>query len=84
MLGKIEGRGDRDDRVWDVIWHHRLNGHEFEEAPGVGDGQGSVGSQRVRHSWATELRLSVSQVFISYNTVVSKHRSSVKVSMQII
>ena len=22
-------------------WHHRLNGHEFEQAPGVGDGQGS-------------------------------------------
>ena len=19
-------------------WHHRLNGHEFEEVPGVGDG----------------------------------------------
>ena len=25
-----------------VGWHHRLNGHEFEEAPGVGDGQGSL------------------------------------------
>ena len=24
-----------------VAWHHRLNGHEFEQAPGVGDGQGS-------------------------------------------
>ena len=21
-------------------WHHRLDGHEFEQAPGVGDGQG--------------------------------------------
>ena len=20
-------------------WHHRLNGREFEQAPGVGDGQ---------------------------------------------
>ena len=20
-------------------WHHRLNGHEFEQTPGVGDGQ---------------------------------------------
>ena len=20
-----------------VGWHHRLNGHEFEQAPGVGD-----------------------------------------------
>ena len=25
-----------------VEWHHRLNGHEFEWAPGVGDGQGSL------------------------------------------
>ena len=24
-----------------VGWHHRLNGHEFAQAPGVGDGQGS-------------------------------------------
>ena len=36
-----------------VGWHHRLDGHEFEQAPGVGDGQGglvsSMGSQRVGH-----------------------------------
>ena len=23
-----------------VGWHHRLGGHEFEQASGVGDGQG--------------------------------------------
>ena len=23
-------------------WHHRLDGHEFEQAPGVGDGQGRL------------------------------------------
>ena len=28
-----------DEMVW---WHHWLNGHEFEQAPGVGDGQGSL------------------------------------------
>ena len=27
--------------VW-VGWHHRFDGHEFEQAPGVGDGQGSL------------------------------------------
>ena len=26
-----------------VGWHHRLNGHEFEQAPGVFAGQGSQG-----------------------------------------
>ena len=25
-----------------VGWHHRLNGHEFESTPGVGDGQGGL------------------------------------------
>ena len=42
-----------------VEWHHQLNGHEFEQALGVGDGQGSLvmdrvlqsmGSQRVGHN----------------------------------
>ena len=36
-----------------VGWHHRLDGHEFEQAPGVGDGQGVLrfmGSQRVGHN----------------------------------
>ena len=25
-----------------VEWHHRLYGHESEQAPGVGDGQGGL------------------------------------------
>ena len=25
-----------------VGWHHRLSGHEFEQASEVGDGQGSM------------------------------------------
>ena len=25
-----------------VGWHHLRDGHEFEKAPGVGDGQGSL------------------------------------------
>ena len=25
-----------------VGWHHRLNGHEFEQVPGVGEEQGSL------------------------------------------
>ena len=30
----------REDRM--VGWYHLLNGHEFEQAPGDGDGQGSL------------------------------------------
>ena len=25
-----------------VGWHHQLDGHEPEQAPGVGDGEGSL------------------------------------------
>ena len=25
-----------------VQWHHHLNGHEFEQTPGDGEGQGSL------------------------------------------
>ena len=38
-----------------IIWHHWLEGHEFEQAPGVGDEQGSLVCysplQRIRHVW---------------------------------
>ena len=40
-----------------VGWHHGLDGHEFEQAPGDGDGQGGLGCcrPRVTHDRATEL-----------------------------
>ena len=34
--------GEGDDREWDVEWHHWPDWHEFEYAPGVGDGQGGL------------------------------------------
>ena len=36
MLGKIEGRrrGQQDEMVG---WHHRLDGHEFQQALEAGD-----------------------------------------------
>ena len=42
MLGKIEGRKRRGWQNEMVRWHHQVDGHEFEQAPGVGDGQGSL------------------------------------------
>ena len=41
MLGKIEcwRRGRQDEMVG---WHHRLSGHEFEQALGDHEGQGSL------------------------------------------
>ena len=52
-------KGTTEDDM--VGWHHWLNGHEFEQTPEVGDGQGSLvccnpwGHKRVRHNWVIEL-----------------------------
>ena len=37
---KAGGEGVIEDEI--VGWHHQLNGHEFEQALGVGDGQGGL------------------------------------------
>ena len=55
-----EEKGTTEDEM--VGWHHWLDGHEFEQALGVGVGQGRLGCcrpwgvQSVRHNWATELK----------------------------
>ena len=56
------GEGDAEDDV--VGCHHRLNGHEFESTPGVGDEQGGLecSVHGVAKSWrrrVTELTLIV-------------------------
>ena len=55
---KAGGEGATEDEM--VGWNHRHDGHEFEQAPGVGDGQRSLAcysswDHRVRHDWVTEL-----------------------------
>ena len=57
---RLKAGGEGDNRGWMVGWHHQLNGHEFEQSPGVADGQGSLSwfspwSHRVRYDWVTEL-----------------------------
>ena len=55
MLGKIECRRRGQQRM---RWYHQLDGHEFEQALGVGDGQGSLACCSPwgrRESDATEL-----------------------------
>ena len=42
-----------------VRWHHQLNGHEFKQAPGDGEGQGSLTfcspwGRKERHDRETE------------------------------
>ena len=61
ILGKIEGRSRRGQQRMMIGWHHQLTGYEFEQIPGVGDGQGGLAcycpwGRRVGHNWATELK----------------------------
>ena len=35
-----EKKGTTEDEM--AGWHHQLDGHEFEQTPGVGDGQGGL------------------------------------------
>ena len=37
---KAEEKGTTEDEM--AGWHHRLNGHEFEQTPGESEGQGSL------------------------------------------
>ena len=43
-LGKMERRQEEKGTTEDEMlgWHHQLNGHAFEETPGVADGQGGL------------------------------------------
>ena len=41
MLGETEGRKETTEDET-VGWHHQLNGHEFKQTPGDGEGQGSL------------------------------------------
>ena len=63
-------------------WHQRLNGHEFEQAPGVGDGQG--GRRAAVHGvakswlsnwtdWLTDLCVRCYSCKLSYTALWSVH-----------
>ena len=55
----MQEKGMTEDEM--VGWHHRLDGHEIEQAPRVGDAQGSLGCcspwghKESGHNWAPEL-----------------------------
>ena len=52
MLGRIERQeeeGTTEDEM--VEWHHRLNGHEFQQTPGDSEEWGSLARC---HSWGSK------------------------------
>ena len=43
MVGKTEGKKEKGTTEDEMVgWHHQLDGHEFEQVLGVGDGQGGL------------------------------------------
>ena len=89
MLGKSEGRRRRgryrrrkgmiEDEM--VGWHHRLDGHEFEQALGVGDGLGSLacwgpwGHKELDMTERLNWTLIFSQIFNSISVKIKIKRS---------
>ena len=69
------------DRGWDGGWHHRVDAHEFEQVPGLGDGQGSlvrwhaavhgVAKSRTQLSDSTELNWEISSNLASTKFVIA-------------
>ena len=63
-----------------IGWNHQLNGHEFEQASGVGDGQGSLACQS---PWGckglgTTEQLSYLADDLKYNYAYCKSRNLIK------
>ena len=83
-----EEKGTTEDRM--VGWHHWLNGHEFEQVPGDGDGQGSLvccspWGERVAHVWVIEQHnQNWLEELLWLNNVTSVHLSAnIRTQMQI-
>ena len=68
---KARGEGDTEDEM--VGWHHRLDRHEFEQAPGVGEGQGSLAccSSWVAKSWTRLSNNITSQVSLPVPVIIA-------------
>ena len=69
-----EEKGTTEDEI--VGWHQQLTGHEFEQAPGIGDGQASMAccspwGRIVRRDWVTELNWLTAVVFSKFAGILS-------------
>ena len=60
-----------------VGWHHQLDGHEFEQAPGIGDRQGSLAccSPWVSKSWTRLSDFALTFHFCALEKEVATHSS---------
>ena len=71
-----------------VGWHHQFDGQEFEQTPGLGDGQGSlvcpVYRVTVRYNWETELNWTEMNETLWYSSRNSTQRSVVSDGKEIL
>ena len=92
MLGKIKDERRRGREGEMVGWHHWLDGHEFEQALGVGDGQGGLvccspwsrkeSDMTEQLNWRNELRMNgFRQVQSVMVACVAVHRKTVPPSV---
>ena len=84
-----EEKGEGEDRGWDVGWHHRFNGHEFEQAPGVGKHREAwrAAAHRVAKSqndWATGQQETRTKLFSPVCNVNSGGKKLIQVIWQTI
>ena len=68
------GEGDAEDEM--VGWHHQLDGHEFEQAPGIGEGQGSLACCSPWGRRVSQTRLSDQEAALSY--ILWKNKRAMK------
>ena len=90
MLGKTEGKRRRGwQRMRGVEWHHWLKGHEFEQALGNSEGQGSLAccspwvtkSRTWLSNWTTTTRVTTT-VLLGRGERRAKHFENYKKSLQ--
>ena len=62
-----------------VGWHHRLNGHEFEQAMGVGDRQGSLGCYS---PWGHKEKVQPHSTLVSRRDLYCKNRDSFRLNLK--
>ena len=82
-----EEKGVTEDKI--VGWYHRLNGHEFEQAPGDEFGEawcaavhGVIKSQAWLSDWTTSRQHSVRVLFCFFGSFSPHWRKLVGISMK--
>ena len=61
-----------------IGWHHQLDGHEFVQAPGVGDGQGSLACCRPGDYKESEMTKQMNNRYADDTTLMAESEEELK------